>query len=381
MRDQDERILFRDRSSRRRLRLAQAYTGARGLTKENERHTTARMGPDMMDGEINSARLVTVFGGSGFIGRHVVRELARRGWRIRVATRRPDLAFHLQPLGRVGQIQMVQANVRFPDSVAHALRGSDAVVNLVGILSETGRQRFDAVHEFGARVIARAASEAGVRSLVHMSALSADPASASTYAASKGKAEAAVLENFPQAVILRPSVVFGPEDEFFNRFATMARYSWALPAIGGGANKMQPVFVGDVAQALAQALDGKATAGAGYELGGPEVKSFRELLQSVCDITGRKRFLAPLPFGAARAVAWATEWASKLSLGLFPAVFTFSRDQVELLKSDNIVSAEASAQGRTLQGLGVEPQSAEAIVPTYLYRFRKTGQFDAQRLA
>jgi len=351
------------------------------LTKENERQTTARMGPDMMDVANNSARLVTVFGGSGFVGRHVVRALARRGWRIRVATRRPDLAFHLQPLGRPGQIQMVQGNLRFPDSVAHALRGSDAVVNLVGILSESGRQRFDAVHEFGARVVARAAREAGVRSLVHMSALSADPAAASTYAASKGKAEAAVLENFPQAVILRPSVVFGPEDEFFNRFATMARYSWVLPAIGGGANKMQPVFVGDVAQAVAQALDGKATPGAVYELGGPEVRSFRELLQLVCDITGRKRFLAPLPFGAARFVAWGTEWASKLSLGLFPAVFTFTRDQVELLKSDNVVSAEASAQGRTLQGLGVEPQSCETIVPTYLYRFRKTGQFDAQRLA
>lgn len=339
------------------------------------------MGPDMMKVAKNSDRLVTVFGGSGFVGRHVVRALAKRGWRIRVATRRPDLAFHLQPLGRPGQIQMVQANLRFPDSVAHALRGSDAVVNLVGILAESGRQRFDAVHVFGARAVARAAKEAGVASLVHMSALSADSASESAYAASKGQAEAAVLENFPGAVILRPSVIFGPEDDFFNRFATMARYSWTLPAIGGGENKMQPVFVGDVAQAVAQALDGVANAGGVYELGGPQVKSFKELLQSVCEITGRRRFIANLPFGAARYVAWGTEWASKLSLGLYPAVFTFTRDQVELLKSDNVVSAEAAAQGRTLQGLGVEPQSYEAIAPSYLYRFRKTGQFESQRLA
>lgn len=335
----------------------------------------------MMDVVNNSARLVTVFGGSGFIGRHVVRALAKRGWRIRVATRRPDLAFHLQPIGRVGQIQMVQANLRYPDSIAAALRGSDAVVNLVGILAEDGRQRFDAIHEFGAAAVARAAQEAGVASLVHISALGADANSASAYGATKGRAESAVLSAFPGAIILRPSVVFGPEDNFFNRFAAMARISPVLPLIGGGATKMQPVYVGDVAQAVAQALDGKATPGAVYELGGPEVKSFKELMQSVCAITGRKRLLASLPFGPARLVAFATEWATTLSLGLFPSIFATTRDQVEMLKRDNVVSAEAVKDGRTLQGLGVKPEAYEAIVPTYLYRFRKTGQFDAQRLA
>lgn len=329
----------------------------------------------------NSARLATIFGGSGFVGRHVVRALAKRGWRIRVATRRPDLAFHLQPIGRPGQIQMVQANVRFPDSVAHALRGSDAVINLVGVLAESGRQSFDAVHVFGARAVAKAAKEAGVGALIQMSALSANPDSPSAYAASKGRAEAAASQEFPGAIIMRPSVIFGPEDDFFNRFGTMARYSFVLPLIGGGETKMQPVYVGDVAEAIAQALDGRAQAGATYELGGPETKSFKELMQSVCDITGRTRLLAPLPFGLARIVGWGAEWASKLSLGLFPAAFTVTRDQVELLKTDNVVSQAAQAEGRTLQGLGVRPDSYEAIVPTYLYRFRKTGQFDAQRLA
>jgi uncharacterized protein YbjT (DUF2867 family) len=324
-------------------------------------------------------RIVTIFGGSGFIGRHLVRSLARGGWRIRVATRRPDLAFHLQPLGRVGQINAVQANLRYPDSVAAALRGAEAAVNLVGILAPSGKQTFDAILADGAGAVARAAADAGLSNFVHVSAIGADPDSASAYARCKAAGEAAVLAALPGAKILRPSVVFGPEDQFFNRFAALARLAPALPLIGGGHNRLQPVYVGDVAEAGARLLRGAGKAGAIYELGGPEVKTMRELLEFTLATIQRRRLLAPLPYGAAAMLGSVTDALNKLLLGVLPAEFVFTADQVELLKQDNIVSEQAAAEGRTLAGLGLAPESIEAIVPTYLYRFRKTGQYADQR--
>jgi len=334
----------------------------------------------MLDTNDKSGRLVTVFGGTGFVGRHVVRSLAREGWRIRVACRRPDLAGHLQPAGRVGQIHAVQANLRFPASVAAAVHGADAVINLVGILTEIGRQRFDAVQGFGARVVARAAKEAGVQHFVQMSALGADTQSDSAYARSKADGEAAALEYFPDATIIRPSIVFGPEDDFFNRFAALARMLPALPLIGAD-TLFQPVYVGDVAQVVVRALDGQTKPGAVYELGGPEAKSFRDLVQFTCDTIGRKRLLVPLPFEAGHYMALGMEIASSVSLGLFPKMLLTTRDQVRMLKHDNVVSVAAGQEGRTLAGLGIHPEAYETIVPTYLYRFRKTGQFERQRPA
>ena len=334
-----------------------------------------------MAGDVDSARLVTVFGGSGFVGRHVVRALARDGWRIRVAVRRPELAFHLQPLGKVGQIHAVQANLRFPASIAAALHGAQAVVNLTGILSESGLQSFHGVHVVGAQAVAKAASVAGIANLVHMSAIGADPQAGSVYARSKGRGELLVREAVPQAVILRPSIVFGPEDDFFNRFAAMARLFPALPLVGGGETRFQPVYAGDVADVVALALAGQARPGAIYELGGPEVKSFRQLLAFICKVTGRNRYLVPVPFGAASVMARGTELMTMLSLGLFPKMLAMTRDQVALLRHDNIVSQAAIDQGRTLAGLGLRGDTIEAIVPAYLGRFRKTGQFEPQNSA
>ncbi|PNG27268.1 complex I NDUFA9 subunit family protein [Methylocella silvestris] len=335
----------------------------------------------MADQLIRTKRLAVVFGGSGFIGRHVVRALAKDGWRVRVASRRPDLAFHLQPLGKVGQIHAVQANLRYPDSIERALRGADAAVNCVGILSPSGEQTFDAIHASGAEAIAKAAKAAGVKSFVQISAIGADEASASAYAKTKAKGEALVAAAFPGAVILRPSVVFGPEDEFFNRFAAMGRFMPVLPLIGGGETKLQPVFVGDVARAAALALDGKAKPGAIYELGGPEVATMRRIMEFVLKITERKRRLVTLSFDQAKSVGGVTEVLSKLSLGLLPKMLEITQDQVELLKHDNVVSKAAIAEGRTLQGLGLAPESFEAFTPTYLTRYRATGQYADRRMA
>src|ERR1700730_14602331 len=329
----------------------------------------------MTDELIEANLLVTVFGGSGFIGRHVVRAWARRGWRIRVAVRRPDLAFHLQPLGDVGQIHAVQANLRYPDSVAHALRDAAAAVNLVGILQESGAQRFDAVQHLGAQTVAKAVKEAGLDVLVHMSAIGADPAGSSLYARTKAFGEAAVRQILPDAIIMRPSVVFGPEDQFFNRFAAVARLMPALPLIGGGETKLQPVFAGDVATAIALAVEGKATPGTTYELGGPEVATLRRIITFVLTVTGRRRRLIPVSFGRARSLAFVSAIIRKLSLGLVPEILTITSDQVKLLRSDNIVSPQAEAEGRTLRGLGTPPEPFEPFVPSYLYRYRKTGQF------
>lgn len=324
--------------------------------------------------EKRDGRLVTIFGGSGFLGRHVVRALARRGWRVRVACRRPDLAGHLQPLGGVGQVTAIQANLRFPKSVLAAVRGADAVINLVGILAPSGAQNFEAVQEFGARIVGKAAAEEGITNLVHVSAIGADAQSDSAYARTKAQGETAIREAVPTAIVMRPSVLFGPEDEFFNRFAGLARFLPVLPLIGAD-TKLQPVFVGDVAEAVARALEGGATPGATYELGGPETKTMREIMDYVCALTGRKRLLLPLPAAAANVLAWTTELASTLSLGLMPKALVTTRDQVKLLGRDNVVSEAEKAAGLTLEGLGIRPTTIEAIVPTYLYRYRKSGQF------
>jgi len=322
----------------------------------------------------SSGRIVTVFGGSGFIGRHLVRALAADGFRVRVATRRPDLAYHLQPLGKVGQVHAVQANIRFPESLAAALRDADAAVNLVGILAETGQQKFDSVQAQGAAAVAEAVKNAGISNFVHVSAIGADANSRSAYARSKALGEAAVLAATPQAGILRPSVVFGPEDDFFNRFASMARLMPALPLVGGGETRLQPVSVGDVAEAAVRLLKGAGKPGTIYELGGPSIRSMREIMEFVLEVTQRKRFLAPISFSLASAIAGLTQPLAVL----LPPEFALTRDQVELLKSDNVVSAAAEAEGRTLKGLGIEPATMEAIVPQYLYRFRKSGQFADQ---
>lgn len=327
----------------------------------------------------NSDRLVTVFGGSGFVGRHIVRALAREGWRVRVAVRRPDLAWFLRPLGAVGQIEAVQANLRYPESVQAAVAGANAVVNAAGVKRQSGRQNYEAVHVFGAAEIARAATAAGVGALVHVSGIGADSASPNSYIASKGRGEAALREGFPDAVVLRPSVIFGPEDEFFNRFAALARVLPVLPLFGGGATKLQPVFVGDVALAAARALEDPATAGKTYELGGPEVMTLRETMERTLRVVERRRALIPLPFAASRLLARATEIASALSLGRFPKTLTMTRDEIELLRYDNVVSAAAVAEGRALRDLGVAPQGVDAIAPSYLYRFRKTGQYASSR--
>jgi NADH dehydrogenase len=312
--------------------------------------------------------LVTIYGGSGFLGRHVVRALAKRGYRIRNAVRRPDLAGHLQPLGKVGQIQSVQANVRNAPSVEMAAHGADVLINLVGILYERGKQRFNAVHTEGAAHVAQAARTHGAR-LVHVSAIGADANSSAAYARSKANAEARVLAAVPSATIMRPSIMFGPEDNFLNMFAGLARMSPVLPLIGGGDTRFQPVYVGDVAQAIAKATDGEARPGTIYELGGPEVLTFREIMQYLLQVIERRRLLVPLPFGIA-----------KLQAGILQFMPTplLTPDQVELLRYDNIVSGVAKAEGRTIEALGIEPEPMEAIVPAYLWRFRKTGQFHTQ---
>ncbi|TIU28863.1 MAG: complex I NDUFA9 subunit family protein, partial [Mesorhizobium sp.] len=251
---------------------------------------------------LQTPKLVVVFGGSGFVGRHVVRALAKRGYRIRVACRRPDLAGHVQPLGNVGQIQPVQANVRVRWSVDRAVQGADHVVNLVAILHETGRQKFGSVHDFGARAIAEAARAVGA-GLTHISALGADLNSASDYARTKALGEKAVFETIPDAVIFRPSINFGPEDSFFNRFAGMARLSPVLPLIGGGQTKFQPVYVGDVAEAIARSVDGKVKGGQIYELGGPQVLTFKECMEEMLAVIDRRRLLVPVPWWVANIQA------------------------------------------------------------------------------
>lgn len=318
----------------------------------------------------NSDKLITLIGGSGFVGRHIVRSLARRGYRVRVACRRPDLAGHVQPLGTPGQIMPVQANVRFPASLAAACDGAHAVVNLTGVLYSAGGQSFDAVHAFGAEASAKAARAARAKVFIQMSALGADSDSTSAYARSKAEGEARARAAFPGTIVLRPSIIFGPEDSFFNRFAALARVSPALPLIGGGETRFAPVFVGDVAEAMARLIDRGEADGKTYELGGPEILSFRQLMDFTLDTIGRRRLLVPVPWTVARVQG--------LILGLLPKPL-LTADQVELLKSDNVVSAAAEHDRRTLAGLGISARSIEGIVPGYLYRYRKAGQFTAPK--
>jgi uncharacterized protein YbjT (DUF2867 family) len=313
----------------------------------------------------NLDTLVTIFGGSGFLGRNVVRALAKRDYRIRIAVRRPELAGHLQPIGRVGQIHAVQTNLRYPASVEAAMRDSAIAINLVGVLTESGAQTFDAVQAKGAETIAKAAAAAGSR-MVHVSAIGADENSPSRYARAKAAGEKAVLSAVPSATILRPSLMFGPDDQFTNRFAALAQLSPVLPLIGAD-TRMQPAYVGDVATAVAEAVDGKTKAGATYELGGPEVLTMRKIIESICAITGRDRTLLPLPFGLAKLQA--------LFLQFAPGALKLTPDQVVMLQSDNVVSEAAKAAGLTLEGLGIAPDSMEAIAPQYLWRFRASGQF------
>jgi uncharacterized protein YbjT (DUF2867 family) len=310
--------------------------------------------------------LVTVFGGSGFVGAQIVRALVKGGARVRVAVRRPGGAYRLAMLGDVGQIEVVQANVRDPASVARALDGAEACVNAVAVLYESGRQSFQALHVDGARAVAEAARAAGVTRFVHISAIGASAASSAAYARTKAAGEAAVRAVLPQATIIRPSVVFGVEDNFFNRFATMATFSPVLPLIGGGRTRFQPVFVGDVAAAVARCVRDPATAGLTYELGGPTIYSFEALMRLLLAEIGRARVLAPIPFGVARLLGQAGDLIARTP---FPPPIT--SDQVELLKADNV--ADPSLPG--LAALGVTPTPVETILPTYLYRYVKGGQY------
>jgi NADH dehydrogenase len=322
-------------------------------------------------------QLVTVFGGSGFLGRYVVRALAQRGYRVRVAVRRPDLAGHLQPLGKVGQIHAVQANLRHRGSIEHAVDRADAVVNLVGILRESGRQTFAAVQADGAAGVAEAARAVGA-SLVHVSALGADANATSLYARSKAEGEAAALA--AGAAVFRPSLMFGPGDSSFNRFGSLARTMPVLPLVGAD-TRFQPVYAADVGEAVARAVDGDVARGRIYELGGPEIRTLYELVAYVLQQTERRRPVLKLSPGLGRLQAIVMETLDLLTLGLLPNELKLTRDQVVLLQHDNVVSPEANAEGRTLQGIGIEPTAFEAIVPAYLVRFRTAGQFDGGRVA
>lgn len=314
------------------------------------------------------ARVATVFGGSGFLGRYVVKRLARQGWVVRVAVRNPQSALFLQPLGDVGQIVRLPVALQDETAVRKAVEGADAVFNLVGILYEKGRQTFDAVHHQGARRIAEAAAGAGVRQLVHVSAVGADPKSPSAYARSKAQGEQAVREAFPEAAILRPSLVVGPEDDFFNRFAVLARLSPALPLIGGGHTRFQPAYVGDVADAVMAAVAEPERAGRTYELGGPHVYTFKELMQLLLKEIRRKRLLVPVPFTLAEAEATLLE--------MLP-VPPLTRDQVILLRIDNVVSGKYPG----FADLEIDPHAIEVILPSYLHVYRPGGRFAHPREA
>ena len=314
----------------------------------------------------NSEKIVTLIGGSGFIGRHIVRALAKRGYRIRVACRRPDLAGHVQPLGTPGQVMPVQANVRFPASLAAVCDGAYAVVNLTGVLASRGAQSFDAIHVFGAEASAKAAKAAKAQVFIQMSALGADADSTSEYARTKAAGEAKAKAAFPGAIIMRPSIVFGPEDNFFNQFAGLSRLAPALPLIGGGQTKFTPLFVGDLAEAFALLIDTGEASGKTLELGGPEVFTFKQIWNSPLRPSGASacwfRFPGPSPKSWERV------------MGLLPFA-PLTADQVELLKTDNVVSEAATREGRDLAGLGITGHGIQGIVPSYLYRYRKAGQF------
>jgi NADH dehydrogenase len=313
-------------------------------------------------------KLVTIFGGSGFVGTQVVQILARAGYRIRVAVRRPDLAGHLKPLGDVGQVVPVQANLRDRDSVAAALRGASIVINLAAVGIEKGKQRFDAVNVRGARHVAEAATVAGVKTLIHMSVLGADDESPSRFARSRAAGEAGVLSAFPGAIIFRPSVIFGVGDDFFNLFGGLARSLPVMPLFGGK-TRFQPVYVGDVAEAVAAAASGAGKPGRTYELGGPEIFTQREIVERVLRYTNRARPILPLPLGIGTLLA--------LPMSLMPKPL-LTPDRVTLLGTDNVVSEAASKEKRNLQNFGIAPRPLDAVLPGYLWPYSPNGQFDRQ---
>ncbi|WP_456390041.1 complex I NDUFA9 subunit family protein [Profundibacter sp.] len=314
------------------------------------------------------SKLVTIFGGSGFVGRYIALRMAKAGWRVRVAVRRPNEALFVKPFGVVGQVEPILCNIRDDASVRAALHGADAVVNCVGILNNRGRNKFDAVQHEGAERIARLAAIEGVERLVHLSAIGADAASDSDYARSKGLGEASVMTYFPNATILRPSVVFGIEDRFFNKFASMTSFSMVLPLVGGN-TKFQPVYVDDIAAAAEVALTGDAPRGV-YELGGPEVVSLKGLVKFMLDEIQRRRLVLNLPFFVGRIMGFGFDMMQTLSVGLVPNNI-LTRDQVRMLRHDNVVSEGA----RGLADLGIKPMPYEAVAPDYLWRFRPSGEF------
>jgi uncharacterized protein YbjT (DUF2867 family) len=315
------------------------------------------------------SKLVTIYGGSGFVGRYIARRMAKAGWRVRVAVRRPNEAMYVKPYGTVGQVEPVLCNIRDDASVAAVMEGADAVVNCVGILARKGKNTFDAVQVEGATRVARLAAAQGIEKMVQISAIGADAYAASEYSQSKAEGEAGVLAHMPNAVILRPSIVFGTEDQFFNRFASMTRFGPVLPVVGAD-TKFQPVHVDDVAQAAELALTSDVTAGV-YELGGPDVATMHELMNTMLDVIRRRRLVLNLPFFAARIMAFFFELGSKLTLGIAPVMIT--SDQVENLRVDNVVSEGAKG----FADLGIEPVAMQVVLPEYLWRFRPSGQYDA----
>ncbi len=315
------------------------------------------------------SKLVTIYGGSGFVGRYIARRMAKAGWRVRVAVRRPNEAIFVKPYGVVGQVEPVLCNIRDDASVSQVMAGADAVVNCVGILARDGKNTFDSVQSEGAERVARIAAQNGIAKMVHVSAIGADAASESDYARTKAEGEQGVREHVPSAVILRPSIIFGPEDAFFNRFAGMARFGPILPVVGA-ATRFQPVYVDDVAKAAELALTSDVAPGV-YELGGPDVHTFRELMQTMLHIIRRRRLVLNIPFWAASVMAFAFGIGRAVSLGLLPAPIT--SDQVKNLRNDNVVTDEAM----NFSDLGIDPVSMEAILPEYLWRFRPSGQYDA----
>lgn len=315
-------------------------------------------------------KLVTIYGGSGFVGRYIARRMAKEGWRVRVAVRRPNEAIFVRPYGVVGQVEPVLCNIRDDASVALAMKGADAVVNCVGILNTSGKNTFDAVQAEGAARIARLAAAEGVKHLVHISAIGADKASDSDYQRTKGEGEAAVLAAFPQTVILRPSIIFGPEDGFFNRFAGMARMSPILP-IFGASTRFQPVYVDDVALAAVKGATGEAAPGI-YELGGPDVDTFRGLMRRMLTAIRRRRLVLGLPFFVGSIMGGVLDMVQALTLGLISNGLV-TRDQVRNLKRDNVVSADVNG----FDALGITPTAVDAVLPEYLWRYRPSGQYAA----
>lgn len=316
------------------------------------------------------SKLVTIYGGSGFVGRYIARHMAKEGWRVRVACRRPNEAIFVRPYGVVGQVEPVLCNIRNDDSVRQVMQGADAVVNCVGTFDAKGANNFDAVQSEGAARIARIAKESGVARMVHISAIGADADSESDYQRTKAEGEAAVLHHMPEAMILRPSVIFGPEDNFFNRFAGMSRMGPALPLVGAE-TRFQPVFVDDVAKAAVKGLTGGGASGI-YELGGPEVATFRELIEKMLKVIRRRRLVVNMPFWMAGLMASVFDGISSITMGLV-SNGVLTRDQVKSLQVDNVVAEDAKG----FDDLGIRPTSFEAVLPDYLWRFRPTGQYDA----